>query len=492
MNIKNFISNYKNHPVLFIGTGISLRYLKNSYTWDGLLKQVSFELTNNEEFYLDIKSRSEEKGKFKFEKIATLLEDEFKIRLEEDRNGKFKEVNDIFYKNMRDNLKISRFKIYIALLFSKLEYREEMSAEISELKKIRKNIGSIITTNYDKFIEEIFEFNPLIGNNILLSNPYGSVYKIHGCVTAPDKIIITEDDYVKFLEKYELIRAQLLSLFIHNPIIFMGYSISDENIKNILKTIFTYIEPSTEEAEKIRRNFLLVEYEKDSNSDEILEHDIDMEGFSTVRINKLKTDNFLPLYQALSNINLPISAMDVRKVQNIMKEIYSGGNIKVNITEDLDNLHNNEKILAIGTKKTIIYKHQNTSEMMSNYFKIIDEANVQVLSLIDDFKIQKQQFFPIYGFSTINKNIKNSDKLKKQQKEKLKSAFTYENNHKQIDNILNDESIATSHKENAIGSSVINNKINTEELKKYLIEYEDKEKTAYRKLLCAYDYKKYS
>jgi len=119
-----------------------------------------------------------------------------------------------------------------------------MKEEIAELKKIRKNIGSVITTNYDKFIEEIFEFNPLIGNNILLSNPYGSVYKIHGCVSDINKIIITSEDYENFLKKYELIRAQLLSLFIHNPIIFIGYNLADENIKNILKTIFTYIEPN--------------------------------------------------------------------------------------------------------------------------------------------------------------------------------------------------------------------------------------------------------
>lgn len=69
-------------------------------------------------------------------------------------------------------------------------------------------------------VESIFSFNPLIGNNILLSNPYGSVYKIHGCVTAPETIIITEEDYKTFDKKYELIRAQLLSLFVHNPIIF--------------------------------------------------------------------------------------------------------------------------------------------------------------------------------------------------------------------------------------------------------------------------------
>lgn len=36
MHIGDFIKNFTNHPVLFVGTGLSLRYLENSFTWDGL------------------------------------------------------------------------------------------------------------------------------------------------------------------------------------------------------------------------------------------------------------------------------------------------------------------------------------------------------------------------------------------------------------------------------------------------------------------------
>jgi hypothetical protein len=183
----------------------------------------------------------------------------------------------------------------------------------------------------------------------LLSNPYGSVYKIHGCVSDIQNIIITEEDYERFDKRYELIRAQLLSLFIHNPIIFIGYSISDVNVKNILKTIFMCIEPSSKDAERIRKNFLLVEHQKDSISEEIREHDIDIEGFGTIRINKRKTDNYEIIYKSLSNLHLSVSAMDVRKVQDVFKEIKTGGEIKVGITDDLETLKNGEKVLAIGS-----------------------------------------------------------------------------------------------------------------------------------------------
>lgn len=183
----------------------------------------------------------------------------------------------------------------------------------------------------------------------MLSNPYGSVYKIHGCVSDIQNIIITEEDYERFDKRYELIRAQLLSLFIHNPIIFIGYSISDVNVKNILKTIFMCIEPSSKDAERIRKNFLLVEHQKDSISEEIREHDIDIEGFGTIRINKRKTDNYEIIYKSLSNLHLSVSAMDVRKVQDVFKEIKTGGEIKVGITDDLETLKNGEKVLAIGS-----------------------------------------------------------------------------------------------------------------------------------------------
>lgn len=497
MNIKEFITNFKNHPVLFIGTGVSLRYLENSFTWDGLLKKISNELMESEEFYLDIKSECLSDGKFKYDRIASKIEDEFNSILKKDRNGKFKKVNDIFYKNMENGITLSRFKIFISLIFSELKVRANMLEEIESLRKVRKNIGSIITTNYDKLIENIFEFNPLIGNDILLSNPYGALYKIHGCCDEPSKIIITEKDYEDFDKKYELIRAQLLSLFIHNPIIFIGYNIADENIKNILKTIFTYIEPNSVQAEKIRSNFLLVEYSKNSMNQIVTEHDIDMEGFSTIRINKIKTDDYISIYNALSDLQLPISAMDIRKVQNIVKEIYSGGNIKVSFTEDLETLENKDKVIAIGSTKTINYSVQNASELIRRYFKIIEEENVQILTAINSLKIQSSQYFPSFGFSKINNKVDFLDILKIQQSEKINlirklTKINCKTDNKTIEEIYSDENIPSSYKENAIIWSILEKKLNLNDVEIYLKNLIDTKSTNYRKILCAYDYVKYS
>lgn len=501
MNINEFCNQYKTHPVLFVGTGISMRYYRNSSSWEELLKGIVVDYNGSEEHYYDIKAKCQTPGGrgYDYPKLGGLVEDEFNELSSKDRNGKYKEINDAFYQLMREGEQISRFKILISKIFSKLEFKDGIEGELAELKKARKNVGSIITTNYDDLIEKVFEFNPLIGNDILLSNPYGSVYKIHGCIKHPGHIIITDKDYETFESRYELIRAQLLSLFIHNPIIFLGYNMGDDNIKKILKTIFAYVVPNTELAELIKKNFLLVEYSAGSDNIDVQEHDIDIGGVTgTIRINKLKTDNYTALYRAIAGLNLPISAMDVRKVQTIVKEIYAGGSIKVEITEDIDKLKNSDRILAIGSSKTISYQYLTLNEMAQRYFDIIDESNSALIATINKQKVASNQYFPVFGFSIINENINNIDQMKDLQRSNLARYFTAmgtkrANSHTTVGEILEDEAIASSYKCQAIMYAVNKEQIPLDDYEQYLRNYPDiKDSSDYRRLLCLYDLLKYA
>lgn len=51
-----------------------------------------------------------------------------------DRNGKFKFVNNLFYKYMNEEENISRFKIFISELLKDQKIKEEAMEEITELK----------------------------------------------------------------------------------------------------------------------------------------------------------------------------------------------------------------------------------------------------------------------------------------------------------------------------------------------------------------------
>ena len=78
-----------------------------------------------------------------------------------------------------------------------------LNKEVVELK--RTSPAAIITTNYDEMLETIYgeEYSVHIGQNSLLTNVLdgiGEIYKIHGCVTVPESIVITKDDYDNFFK----------------------------------------------------------------------------------------------------------------------------------------------------------------------------------------------------------------------------------------------------------------------------------------------------
>lgn len=56
------------------------------------------------------------------------LEEDFNQYLKENRHGKFEYINDIFYENMKQGIKISRFKLYLADLL-KIKIKESVQQE---------------------------------------------------------------------------------------------------------------------------------------------------------------------------------------------------------------------------------------------------------------------------------------------------------------------------------------------------------------------------
>lgn len=479
-----------------MGTGISLRYYEDSFTWDQLLSKLCKELFGDEETYLNMKYEY----KNDFPQLASELEKRFDEILKRDRNGKFKTINDIFFERIKNGeSQCSRMKLYISSLLENLRIKGSMEDEINILIKAKKNICSIITTNYDNFVEDNLGFSPLVGNDIILSNPYGSVYKIHGSINQPESLVITSEDYAGFNLGNELIKAQLVSLFIHNPIIFLGYGMNDDDIKSLLEIIFKYVTPNSEQSKLIQRNFLLVEHEKESKNNFVEDYSITLQQNRSIRINKLVTDDFSSIYNAIANLKLPITVMDVRKVETVIHKILVADTddaIQVRITDDIDSLDNKDTILAIGSERTIKYEYLSTNEMVKQYFDIIEKRKSGLLALIDKQKIQNTQYFPIYGFALINSDIQSIPRLKQLQEKKLRECVSRIHDSSklvfsQISAIMQDSRVPVSYKDECIMWNVWNGYIDHKVMKSYLLSYSNKETTNYRKLLCVYDKKEY-
>lgn len=100
------------------------------------------------------------------------------------------------------------------------------------------------TTNYDTHLEDSYDKGlvSVVRNDrdcTYASNTPVSVYKIHGDFTNPESIVITSDDYNKFIESPSnpIMWAKVLTEFAQKHILFIGYSLEDDNILRIIRKI---------------------------------------------------------------------------------------------------------------------------------------------------------------------------------------------------------------------------------------------------------------
>lgn len=95
---------------------------------------------------------------------------------------------------------------------------------------------------------------------MIFSSTYsvGEIYKIHGSFEKPQSMILTEQDYEGFDKKNPYLAAKLITIFIEHPIVFLGYSISDTNIQEILQSIVNCLD--NDNIEKLQNNLIFVEW----------------------------------------------------------------------------------------------------------------------------------------------------------------------------------------------------------------------------------------
>jgi NAD-dependent SIR2 family protein deacetylase len=97
---------------------------------------------------------------------------------------------------------------------------------------------NVITTNYDTLIEQAFRqakkrCGTVVRENDLTRMQDVNVVKIHGCVTDVDNIIIAEEDYYRWLTSDSEMKTLVRQWFIQHPIVFIGFSLSDPNFRQL-------------------------------------------------------------------------------------------------------------------------------------------------------------------------------------------------------------------------------------------------------------------
>ncbi len=172
--------------------------------------------------------------------LATVLFDEIEDRkaplTKYERRNLAKVAN--IYKIIKDKAKLDNF---IKDIFEPIKNPLDFHKLIAQLP-----FKIIITTNYDCLLERQFEKMRKEFIRIVKPKDFDNwaeqkiiILKIHGCVENDRSLIISEDDYVKYLSNPDLslFHDVLKYLFATKNVLFIGCSLADINIKMILEVV---------------------------------------------------------------------------------------------------------------------------------------------------------------------------------------------------------------------------------------------------------------
>lgn len=355
MTIQDVIARFNTIPILFAGSGITHRYY-DLPDWKGLLTEFASRINADRFAYRAYESKAQQLGFTQgiMPKIATLIQQDFDSKwysIPEMR------TNESFVLNAVEN-GCSPFKAEIAwYLKEKSVPQAAFKEEIQKLKSIsKKNLAGVITTNYDTFFEKLFDdYTPYIGQDqLVFSSIQGiaEVYKIHGSVTLPNSLVLNEKDYEIFNEKSKYLAAKLMTIFMEYPIIYIGYSLTDQDVQNILKNILLCL--PDDKIEKLQERFVFVEYKPGVAGYSITPYTLTF-GEQMLSMTRLTLSDFGILYDALAAKR---ASIPVKLLRRFKEEIYTyaitskpGPLLNVANVDD-KNIDENRLAISIGISNT--------------------------------------------------------------------------------------------------------------------------------------------
>lgn len=128
------------------------------------------------------------------------------------------------------------------LLKSAFDFEPKDTSDQQLLAQI-PHFKHIITTNYDSLLEDAYgeSCNLVVTNSDLsqVDSRKPTIYKVHGDFSHPDDIVIAQRDYKRmYSQKQEnLIWDTIRAEFSRHNVLFIGYSISDQNIQMLIEYV---------------------------------------------------------------------------------------------------------------------------------------------------------------------------------------------------------------------------------------------------------------
>jgi hypothetical protein len=335
-SLKNIFSHANSGRFLFLGSGFSRRYI-GLEDWEKLLIRFS-EGLKPFEYYRSISDGT-------LPDVAQLMAKDFNEYWW--NSEKYQKSRELYKSLIIDFTSALRIEICNYLKQTSLNIEIVDSIYNEEINLIpHLNVDGIITTNWDVFLERLFpDYKVYVGQEeLLFSNTpsINEIYKIHGCCEKPNSLILTSDDYQDFNEKNTYLAAKLITIFVENPVIFIGYSVSDPNIIMLLSSIVKCVGKSS--LDKLRNNLIFVPKLDNGDTEGVVETFITV-GDIQLPIILVKTESYIPVYEAIIETKRKIPTRILRWFKEDFYEFVNANEPSDKICViDIEKIHKKEDI----------------------------------------------------------------------------------------------------------------------------------------------------
>jgi SIR2-like domain len=362
-------------PIIFVGSGFSLRYASGP-TWEALLNELAAGCPLIDRDFAYYKQKYDND----LTQVGSIFA-EIYFEWAWSPAGKKHFPAELFAPNVPRDAYLKHAAALRLLGLSTAASGKELLAELTALKQLGPHAA--ITTNYDNLLEPLFpEYEVVIGQNVFRKSSLvvGEIFKIHGSISNPHSIVLTKEDYEIFNRDKKYLSAKLLTYFAEHPLLFIGYSASDPNIKNVLYDMSRMFTPTT----SLIPNIYILQWDKEQNEDSYpaREHVLDVGDGITVRIKSISAKSYEWVFKAfgaggtMEKVNLKALRSLAHRMINLIRTDIPTKNVQVNY-EALEHAISNEEAFAnlfgvtnLNDPTAANANHPYTSDMLAKQLEL--------------------------------------------------------------------------------------------------------------------------
>ncbi len=143
--------------------------------------------------------------------------------------------------------------------------------------------------------------------------------KFTGTIKQPETLVLTKEDYDNFSKKRAYLAAKLLTIFIEYPVIFIGYSLGDSNVNDILSSIIDCLDEKR--MEKLSKSLIFIQRNSSLPSSIEIETLAKEINGKTLLMTNVRTDDFLQIFEGLKEVKRRVPVKLLRMFKNQIYEL---------------------------------------------------------------------------------------------------------------------------------------------------------------------------